>query len=191
MLLSCGVGEDSWGFLGQQGDQISQSWRKSVLNNWKDWCWSWSSSILATWCKELTHWKDPDAGKDWRQKQKWATEDEMVGGLHQLNRHEFEKTLGNSEEWGSLVCCSPWGCIELDTTEQLNNNKGHLMEQMGCKDWVWTVVWCTWRTNISHGSWRSWKRIAGFCSLQVKEHRGCRKEQSCPLDQVTREVMPT
>ena len=58
----------------------------------------------------------------------------MVGGLHQLNRHEFEKTLGNSEEWGSLVCCSPWGCIELDTTEQLNNNKGHLMEQMGCKD---------------------------------------------------------
>ena len=31
---------------------------KSVLNiHWKDWCWSWNSITLATWCKELTHWK--------------------------------------------------------------------------------------------------------------------------------------
>ena len=27
--------------------------------SWKDWCWSWSSSTLATWCKKLTHWKRP------------------------------------------------------------------------------------------------------------------------------------
>ena len=33
--------------------------------SWKDWCWSWSSSTLATLCKEPTHWKNPDAGKDW------------------------------------------------------------------------------------------------------------------------------
>ena len=34
--------------------------KKSVLNiHWKNWCWSWSSNILATWCKELTHWKRP------------------------------------------------------------------------------------------------------------------------------------
>ena len=32
--------------------------RKSVLNiHWKDWCWSWSSNTLATWCKKLIHWK--------------------------------------------------------------------------------------------------------------------------------------
>ena len=60
MLLNCGVGEDSWESLGLQGDPTSPSWRKSVLNiHWKDWCWSWSSNILATWCKELTHWKRP------------------------------------------------------------------------------------------------------------------------------------
>ena len=35
-------------------------------------------------------WKDPDAGKDWRQEKKGTTEDEMVGGHHQLNGHEFE-----------------------------------------------------------------------------------------------------
>ena len=27
--------------------------------HWKDWCWSWNSNTLATWCKELTHWKRP------------------------------------------------------------------------------------------------------------------------------------
>ena len=60
MLLNCGVGEDSWESLGLQGDPSSPSSRRSVLNiHWKDWCWSWSSNILATWCEELTHWKRP------------------------------------------------------------------------------------------------------------------------------------
>ena len=36
----------------------SQSWRKPVLNvHWMDWCWSWNSNTLTTWCKELTHWE--------------------------------------------------------------------------------------------------------------------------------------
>ena len=60
--------------------------------------------------------KDPDAGKDCRQEEKGVTGDEMVGRHHQLNGHEFEQTLGDSEGWGSLECCSPWGCKELDTT---------------------------------------------------------------------------
>ena len=48
MLLNCGVGEDSWESLGLQGDPISTSFRKSVLNiHWKDWCWSWNSNPLA------------------------------------------------------------------------------------------------------------------------------------------------
>ena len=60
MLLNCGVGEDSWESLGLQGDQTSQSYRKSVLNiHWKDWCWSCNSNTLAAWCKELTHLKRP------------------------------------------------------------------------------------------------------------------------------------
>ena len=47
----------------------------------------------------------------------------MVGRHHQLKGHEFEQTLGGSEGQGSLVCCSPWGHKESDTTERLNNNK--------------------------------------------------------------------
>ena len=43
-----------------QGDQNSQSSRKSVLNvHWKGWCWGWSSNTLVTWYEELTPWKSP------------------------------------------------------------------------------------------------------------------------------------
>ena len=60
MLSKCGVGEYSWESLELQGDQTSQSQRKSVLNiHWQDWCWSWSSKTLATWCEEVTHLKSP------------------------------------------------------------------------------------------------------------------------------------
>ena len=65
-------------------------------------------------------WKDPDAGKDWRQEEKGTTEDEMVGWLHWLDGHEFEQTLGVGDGQGSLSCCSPWGRKELNTTEWLN-----------------------------------------------------------------------
>ena len=81
--------------------------------------------------------KDPDAGKDWRQEEKGTTEDEMVGWHHWLYGHEFEQTLGNSEGWGSLWCCSSWGHKESDTTERLNNKM---------------VLECT-KLTISIGDW--------------------------------------
>ena len=64
--------------------------------------------------------KDPDAGKDWRQEEKGMTEDEIVGWPHQLNGHEFEQAPGVGDGQGGLVCCSPWGCKESHTMEQLN-----------------------------------------------------------------------
>ena len=66
---------------------------------------------------------DPDTGKDWRQKEKGAIGNDMIRWSHCLNGHEFEQTLGDSEGQGSLACCSPCGCKELDTTEQLNDNQ--------------------------------------------------------------------
>ena len=63
--------------------------------------------------------KDPYAGEDWGEEVKGVTEDEMVGWHHWLNGHEFEQTLGDIEGQGSLACCSPCNCKELDTaTEQ-------------------------------------------------------------------------
>ena len=46
----------------------------------------------------------------------------MVGWLHQFNRHERGQTPGDGEGQGTLACCSPWDCKELDTTWRLNNN---------------------------------------------------------------------
>ena len=92
--------------------------------------------------------KDSDAGIDWRQQEKGATEDEMDGWHHWLNGHEFVPTPGDGEGQGSLVCCSPWGRKEFDTTEELNNHKPPSrwrMEQWRCwpswlqstKAWWW------------------------------------------------------
>ena len=61
--------------------------------------------------------KDPDAGKDRGQEEKGTTEDKIVRWHHQINGHEFEQTLGDSEGQGNLACCSPWGHQESDTTE--------------------------------------------------------------------------
>ena len=62
-------------------------------------------------------------GKIEGKRRKGAAEDEIVRQHHQLNGYEFEQTPGDGEGQGSLVCCSSWGCKELDMTEQLNNNK--------------------------------------------------------------------
>ena len=53
------------------------------------------------------------------------TEDEMVGWHHQLNGHEFEQTLGDSEEQVSLACYSPWDHKKSDTIQQLINKLGY------------------------------------------------------------------
>ena len=64
------------------------------------------------WPPDVKSWfigKDPDAGIDWGQKEKWVIEDEMVGWHHRLNGHEFEQTLADNEWQESLLCCSLWG----------------------------------------------------------------------------------
>jgi len=59
--------------------------------------------------------KEVAAGKDWRQKEKGAAENEMVRQHHQLNGHEIEQTPGDS----------PWDSRELDTTEWLTHTHTH------------------------------------------------------------------
>ena len=71
------------------------------------------------WSPDAKNWligKDPDAGKDWRQKEKGMTEDEMLGGI----TDSMDMSLSKLQELGSLACCSLWDHKEADTTEQLN-----------------------------------------------------------------------
>ena len=86
------------------------------LIHWKDWCWSWSSKIVATWCEEPTHWKRPWCWERLRARGKGMKEDERAEWHHWLNGREFEQTLGDSEGQGSLACCNPRGCKESDMT---------------------------------------------------------------------------
>ena len=54
------------------------------------------------------------------------TEDELVGWHHRLDGYEFEQAPGVGDGQRSLACCNPWGCKELDTTEQLNGTEYYL-----------------------------------------------------------------
>ena len=75
------------------------------------------------WPPDVKSWligKDPDAGKDWGQKEKGTTEDEMVGWHHRLNGHQFGWTPGVGDGQGGLECCGSWGHKESDTTERLS-----------------------------------------------------------------------
>ena len=121
MLLNCGVGEDSWESLGLQGDPTSPSKRKSVLGvHWKDWCWSWNSRTLATWCEELTHLKRLWC---WERLKVGGAEDDrgwMAGWHHRLDGLEFERTPGVGDGQRGLACCNSWGLKESDMTEWLD-----------------------------------------------------------------------
>ena len=77
------------------------------------------------WPSDVKSWlteKDPDAGKNWRQKEKRATEDEMVGWHPLCNGHKLGQTLGDGDGQGGLACSDSWGHKELDMTELLNWN---------------------------------------------------------------------
>ena len=94
----------------------NQSWIHSGRTDAK-------AEALILWPPDAKNWligKDPDAGKDWRQEEKGMTEHEMVGWHHRLNGQEFEQALGVGYKKGRLVCYSPQGCKESDTTERLN-----------------------------------------------------------------------
>ena len=145
MLLNCGVGEDSWESLGPHGDPTSPFWRRSALGFlWKDWCWSWNSHTLATWCEELTHLKRP-----------WCWERLRAGGegedrrwdswmASRNNGHGFGRTSRFGDRQGGLVCCGSWGCKESDMTEWLNWTEHPKMETLYTseqkQDWEMTVA---------------------------------------------------
>ena len=69
------------------------------------------------WSPDENSWltgKVIDAGKDWGQKEKRASKDEMAGWHHKYNGHELGQTSGDGEGQGDLVCCSSRGHKELD-----------------------------------------------------------------------------
>ena len=100
------------------------------------------------WPPDVMNWligKDYDAEKVWRQEEKGAIEDDIVGWYPRFNGLEFEQAPGVSDGQGSLVWCNPWGRKELDTTEQLNWTETFMEEYFNvlfCSYITWQTVWC-------------------------------------------------
>ena len=105
MLLNCGVGEDS---------RVPWTTRRSNQLILKEISSEYSLEGLMLklqilWPpvgKNWLIWKDPDAGKDWRQEEKGMTEDEMVGWHHQCNGQELSRLrelVMDREAWHATV----------------------------------------------------------------------------------------
>ena len=114
MPSNCGAGENPWKSFAQQGDQTNlkenQPWILIGRTNAEAeapvfWSFDVNSKLIG---------KVPDPGKDWGQKEKRVSEDEVAGLHYWYNGHELGQTSGDGEGQGGLVCCSPWGLKESD-----------------------------------------------------------------------------
>ena len=124
MLLNCGVGEDSWESLGLQGDPTSPFWRRSALGFlWREWCWFWNSSTLATSCKELTHWKSL-----------WCWEGLGAGGE------------GDDRGWdGWMASLTWWTWVWVNSGSWWWTGRPDVLRVMGSQrvghDWATDLIW--------------------------------------------------
>ena len=87
----------------------NQSILKEITLNilWKDWCWSWCSNTLVTWCKEPAHWKRPCCWERLREGGEGCREDEMVGWHHwtsmDMSLSKLQQIVKDGETWNAAV----------------------------------------------------------------------------------------
>ena len=156
-IILGGSGLIRWALEGfsQRKNQISYSYCKEIkpVNPKGNQSWIFiersdaDAEALILWPPDVKSQiirKDPDARKDWRQEEKGMTKDEVVGWHHWFNGHEFKQAPGDGEGQGSLICWSPQGCKESDTTKQLTNNKNFPAE------WNSYATNCLWKHRASN-----------------------------------------
>ena len=100
-----------------------QSILKEISPEWKDWCWSWNSNTLATWCEELTHLKRP-----------WCWERLKVGGE------------GDDRGWeGWMASLTLWTWVWVSSRIGWWTGKNGVLQSMGSQrvrhDWVTGLNW--------------------------------------------------
>ena len=104
-------------------DQPSQHIKKQRQLLWKDWCWSWNSNPLATWCKEPTHWK-----------RSWCWERLMAG------------REGDDRGWDGWMASPTWWIwVWVSSGSWWWTGKPGVLQSMGSQrvghDWVTKLNW--------------------------------------------------
>ena len=108
---------------------------QSINIHWKDWCWSWSSNTLATWCKELTHWKSP-----------WCWETLKVGGE------------GDDRGWDAwMASLTWWTWVWASSRRWWRRGKTSVLQSMGSQkvgdDWATELNWGSFWTKLQTECW--------------------------------------
>ena len=152
MLLNCGVGEDSWESLDCKEIKPVNSLGKSVLNiHWKDWCWSWNSSISFGHLMQITDSLEKTL---------------MLGSIE-----------GDDRGWeGWMASPTQWTWIWANSMSWWLTGKPGVLHSMGSQrvrhNWVTELNWMLWSksyhlttwlqvTETEFDNWIIWKEIWG------------------------------
>ena len=127
-----------WESLGLQGYPTSPFWRRlALVFLWKEWCWSWNSSTLATTCEELTHWK-----------RLWCWEGLGAGG---------EGANRGWDRW--MASLTRWAWVWVNSGSLWWTGRPGVLRFMGSQrvghDWVTDLIWSLWvffgpNNNVFH-----------------------------------------
>ena len=148
MLLHCDAGEDSW--VPWTARRSNQSILKEISPEyWKDWCWSWSSNALATWCEEPTCWKSP-----WCWKRLKAGEE------------------GDHRGWdGWMASLTQWIWVWASSESWWWTGKPGVLQSMGSHrvrhDWTIELKWTEWAAEDVCWGWSQRKREALFYDFKI------------------------
>ena len=121
-LITKKILDSTWTTRRSNRSKGNQSW---IFTGRTDWCWSWNSNTLATWCKELTHWKRP-----------WCWERLKAGGE------------GDDRRWDSwMASLTQWTWVWVSSRSWWWTERPGMLQSTGSQSQTWLSNWTEHQTN--------------------------------------------